>query len=299
MTNSSVPLFTFSEKERREQDDRLKTTIDNLWQAGGITWWRDRTPLVYAHERWLNMFKAGNSDVIPDYLNMILAMATTVSGYFIPVDHRPARQRRPGMMREGRVAFQVVVNTIREGAGVFTPGKLQRNAHYSLLAAHLLCWPEEIRDASDILDWCYPWPFVIRLDDEGAAYVQRQVDMDSTLETVANRIERAIHRDDRQAPRAAYNSLHKIGRRMQGKPERKAMKANRQQLAAVVARLIEEDPSRSYRDILYHNDGFKKAQQQFGTYMNVLSNLTKLMQEYSAETGWQRPKRRQPDWTHY
>jgi len=201
-----VPAFTFTSDERAAQDARLNPIIAELWKAGGITWWRNGPEFQAAHQRWLTMFSAADLRVIPDYLNMVLAMATTAAGPFVPVDLWPSVPPPVKLSPEGRLAFQVITNTIREGAGVFTPGKLRRNKHYFLLMAHVLLWPEEIRAGSDIIDLCYPWPFVIVLDEERTPRLQRQEDIRGEGWDIAQRIETTLFEDARQADDLPYGA---------------------------------------------------------------------------------------------
>jgi len=209
-----VPAFTFSDKERAAQDARLDPIIADLWEAGGdfsVTSWRS-DPEFHAltHQRWLDMFQAarttGDTTVIPNYLDAVLAIARTAAGPFIPIDVWPSVPRPTNLDHRGQVVFQVVANKMREGAGVFTPGKLRRNKHYFLLMAHVLLWPEEIRAGSDIIDLCYPWPFVIVLDEERTPRLQRQEDIRGEGWDIAQRIETTLFEDARQADDLPYGA---------------------------------------------------------------------------------------------
>ncbi len=218
-----VPAFTFTSDERAAQDARLNPIIAELWKAGGITWWRNGPEFQAAHQRWLTMFRAADLRVIPDYLNMVLAMATTAAGPFVPVDLWPSVPPPVKLSPEGRLAFQVITNTIREGAGVFTPGKLRRNKHYYLLVGHVLCWPEEIREGSDIIDPCYPWPFVIKVDEEGSPRLERQEDIRGEQWDIAQRIEMTLFEDARQVDRLPYGTSQTAKTRRDIKVERRLL----------------------------------------------------------------------------
>ncbi len=228
-----VPAFTFTSDERAAQDARLNPIIAELWKAGGITWWRNGPEFQAAHQRWLTMFSAADLRVIPDYLNMVLAMATTAAGPFVPVDLWPSVPPPVKLSPEGHLAFQVITNTIREGAGVFTPGKLRRNKHYYLLVGHLLCWPEEIREGSDIIDPCYPWPFVIKIDEEGSPRLERQEDIRGEQWDIAQRIEMTLFEDARQVDRLPYGTS-------QTAKSRRDMKAERRLFAGEIANRLYE-----------------------------------------------------------
>lgn len=201
-----VPAFTFSDKERATQDSRLDPIIAELWKAGGIPWWRNQPELRAAHEVWLTRTMAGDDGAMADYLNMVLAMAIAASTPFVPVDVWPDVPPPAKLDPKARLAFQVIANTIREGAGVFTPGKLRRNKHYALLVAHLLFWPEEIRQGADIFELCYPWPFIIRIDEEGSARLDRQEDIRDEGWDIAQRIETTLFEHARQADPLPYGT---------------------------------------------------------------------------------------------
>jgi len=202
----SAPAFTFTSDERAAQDARLHPIIAEIWKAGGVTWWRNGPEFQALHQRWLTMFSADDVRVIPDYLNMVLALATTAAGPFVPVDLWPSVPRPAAVSLKGHLAFQVVTNTIREGAGVFTLGKLRRNKHYGLLVAHMLCWPEPIEDASQILEPGYPWPFIIKVDEEGTPRLERQEDIRGEQWDIAQRIETTLFEDARQADDLPYGA---------------------------------------------------------------------------------------------
>jgi len=201
-----VPAFTFTSDERAAQDARLHPIIAELWKAGGITWWRNGPEFQALHQRWLTMFSAADLRVIPDYLNMVVAIATTAAGPFVPVDLWPSVPPPVKLSPEGRLAFQVITNTMREGAGVFTSGKVRRNKHYALLIAHMLCWPEEIHTGADLLPDCYPWPFVIKIDEEGTPRLERQDDIRGEGWGIAQRIETALFDEARQADPLPYGT---------------------------------------------------------------------------------------------
>lgn len=236
VARAPAPLFTFKDEERDAQDARLNPIIAELWKAGGITWWRNGPEFQALHQRWLTMFSADDLRVIPDYLNMVLAMATTTAGPFVPVDLWPSVPPPVKLSPEGRLAFQVITNTIREGAGVFTPGKLRRNKHYHLLIAHMLCWPEEIREGSDIIDPCYPWPFVIKIDEEGSPRLERQEDIRGEQWDIAQRIEMTLFEDARQVDRLPYGTS-------QTAKSRRDMKAERRLFAGEIANRLYETNS--------------------------------------------------------
>ena len=221
MSAPYVPAFTFTDDERAAQDARLNPIIAELWKAGGITWWRNGPEFQAAHQRWLTMFSAADVRVIPDYLNTVLAMATTAAGPFVPVDLWPSVPRPAAVSLKGHLAFQVVTNTIREGAGVFTLGKLRRNKHYGLLVAHMLCWPEPIEDASQILEPGYPWPFIIKVDEEGTPRLERQEDIRGEQWDIAQRIETALFEDARQVDRLPHGASHTAKSRRDMKVERR------------------------------------------------------------------------------
>lgn len=234
-----VPAFTFTPEERAAQDRRLNPIIADLWKAGGITCWRNGPEFQAAHQRWLTMFRAGNTDVIPDYLNTLLAMAIAAAGPFVPVDLWPSVPRPVELAPEGRVAFQVVTNRLREGVGVFTPGKLHRNKHYYLLVAHMLCWPEPIEDGHDIIDWAYPWPFVIVLDEERTPRLQRQEDIRGEGWDIAQRIETALFEEARQTDPLPYGASAAAVERHDRRHDR-AIRA-RVNVGRVVDRLYDEE----------------------------------------------------------
>ena len=250
-----VPAFTFTSDERAAQDARLNPIIAELWKAGGITWWRNGPEFQALHQRWLDMFRAADLRVIPDYLTMVLAMATTAAGPFVPVDLWPSVPPPVTLSPEERLAFQVITNTIREGAGVFTAGKVRRNKHYALLVAHMLCWPEEIREGSDIFDSCYPWPFVIKVDEEGTPRLERQEDIRGEQWDIAQRIETTLFEEARQADRLPHGASHTArGRR--------DMKAQRRLYAGEIAnRLYDTMPPKTiakhpaFKDALMADDG--------------------------------------------
>ncbi len=236
VTRAPAPLFTFKDEERAAQDSRLDPIIADLWKAGGIPWWRAQPEIQAAHEEWLTRTMAGDDGAMADYLNMVLAMAIAASAPFVPVDIWPNIPPPAKLDPDARVAFQVIANTIREGAGVFTAGKVRRNKHYALLVAHLLFWPEEIRQGGDIFDLCYPWPFVIRIDEEGSPRLERQEDIRDEGWGIAQRIEAALFDDARQVDRLPYGTS-------QTARSRRDMKAERRLFAGEIANRLYETNS--------------------------------------------------------
>jgi hypothetical protein len=233
MVARDLSFFTFTDKERAAQDSRLDPIIADLWKAGGIPWWRNQPELRAAHEEWLTRTMAGDTSAMADCLNMVLAMAIAASAPFVPVDVWPSVPPPAKLDPKARLAFQVIANTIREGAGVFTPGKLRRNKHYALLVAHLLFWPEEIGKGADIFDLCYPWPFVIKIDEEGSARLERQEDIRDEGWAAAQRIEATLFEDARQIDRLPYGTSPAA-------IDRRGMKAKRRLYAGEIANRLYE-----------------------------------------------------------
>jgi len=217
----STPAFIFSGEERAAQDARLDPIIARLWEADGegtVRWWRGAPEFqAMTHQRWLPLFRAGITEVVPDYLNAVLAMAIAAAGPFVPVDLWPSVPRPINLDHRGQVAFQVAAIRMRDGVGVFTPGKLCRNKHYALLVAHAILWPDEIHAGADLLPDCYPWPFVIKLDEEGSPRLERQEDIRGEGWDLAQRIETALFAVARQADDLPYGaSAASVERRERG-----------------------------------------------------------------------------------
>lgn len=226
-----TPAFSFSVDERTAQDARLDPIIADLWAARGeftVTWWRDSEPFrSVIHPLWLNMFAAarttGDTTVLGAYLNAVLALATTAAGPFVPVDLWPSMPPVYTLPRKGQFAFDVAANKMREGAHVFTPGKLRRNKHYFLLIAHLLLWPEEVHAGADLLPHCYPWPFIIKIDEEGTPRLERQEDIRGEGWDIAQRIEMTLFEDTRQVDRLPYGTSQTAKSRRDIKVERRLL----------------------------------------------------------------------------
>ncbi len=286
-------IASLTAQDRFEQDQRLNMVIPPLWQDETLLDVRRGLQWAHAHIHRVTAVDVGRG--YDWYVNGVLGLAMPGDAPFIPVDMWPWEPPRYTYTREAYSASQIVINLLRKGVGLFTPSDLTLNKHYALLIAHILLCPDDIVTAETIPD-PYPWPFVIRRKAQGTPYVEVQVDAESGLRRAAARVEGALHKSLQQAEPLPYGALSRSPLRQQpASPKPKTMKLKRRQLAELVARLLEEDHSRTYKDI-FDNDEFKAALKRLDIFMCALSNLTELMKQYSAETGWQRPKRKR-DWT--
>jgi hypothetical protein len=220
MADDSIPsvpgglAHLLTANDRRMQAARLDVLIARLHASGVLARYRSLASVqdIHArmrglHEQFIAALAAGDVDHVlrgptyfDAYVGLVLAMARAGDPQpFIPVDLWPSVPPPYPYSAEARMALQAILNLLREPIGLFTPGKLLLNAHYRLLAAHLLVSPEEIRQA-DALPTPYPWPFVIVLDAEGTPSLDRQPDLADEQRRAADRLESALRGSLKQAP---------------------------------------------------------------------------------------------------
>ncbi len=200
---------------RADQDERLDTqVIKPVWGTKAFTALREND---FWHPLHQHLDQAKNDEAITmqrrragidhihvpsmmgDYEQLVIALACANDKPFIPVDVWPDKPKPVEMPPEAHRVFQAVIDILRREIHLFTPGKLRLNKHYALLLAHLLLSPDEIHHAHDI-SVCYPWPFILRLDDEGSAHLERQRDITTDQQLAANMVERALFASEKQAP---------------------------------------------------------------------------------------------------
>ena len=120
-------------------------------------------------------------------------------GYFVPVDFWPIIPPPAALDATGRVGFKVVHDTQRAQAKVFDPATVRANRHYGLLIGHLIVCPDPIHTAAEIPEPAYPWPFVIVLPTQATPRVERQEDIGHEQWKIAERIERRLFKNAKQA----------------------------------------------------------------------------------------------------
>lgn len=209
-----VPAFSFTPEERRYQDRRLQSVIANAWrEEGGVVWWRSQPEVKEFHQQRARFYKVEGTHAWADYIEVVLAMTWAATGYFVPIDFWPFVPPPATLDRTGRLGFEVVLNTQREAAGVFSPDSLRANKHYALLLAHLIWCPDPIHDAANLIAPPYPWPVVLVKRDAAETFrLERQEDIDDSQWEVAERCERQLFREAKQT-RAYGVSAAAAGRR--------------------------------------------------------------------------------------
>lgn len=211
----ALPFDGFTEEERTYQDLRLNEIIAQLWSGAdkgnehSIKEWRDDPGVTYLRR---SLFALPRDAAVSAYFGLVRAIVAANSERsipFVPVDLPAAlwpHDTQPVALFDASLtAFHIAGNILRDEAGVFTPGKLRVNKHYTLLIAHMLCWHKEIRDAKQIIR-AYPWPFVVRIDEEGTPRVDRQPDIRGDQWDLASRIERTLFDSIQQTGALAYGT---------------------------------------------------------------------------------------------
>ncbi len=199
-TTPFVPAFTFTPEERSYQDRRLQSVIANAWrEEGGVVWWRSQPEVKEFHQQRARFYKVEGTLAWADYIEIVLAMTWAASGYFVPVDFWPFVPPPAKLDRTGHLGFEIVLNTQREAAGVFSPDNLRANKHYALLLSHLIWCPDPIHDAANLIAPPYPWPVVlVKRDAAETVRLERQEDIGDSQWAIAERIERRLFRDAKQ-----------------------------------------------------------------------------------------------------
>jgi len=196
---SDLSFSPFTHAQRREQDRRLQPVIAAAWeQEGGPAWWRRVPEVKETHQRLAQSYRVEGTLAWADYIEIVLAMTWAASGYFVPVDFWPFVPPPAKLDRTGHLGFEIVLNTQREAAGVFSPDNLHANKHYGLLLAHLIWCPDHIDDAAQLMAPLYPWPFVLKRDEVGILRLERQEDIGDSQWPIAERIERRLFKDAKQ-----------------------------------------------------------------------------------------------------
>ncbi len=200
MVARDLSFFTFMPEQRREQDGRLRSVIAAAWEKeGGVAWWRDLPEVKQQHRQWSSSYRAEGTQAWAEYVEIVLAMTWAATGYFVPIDFWPFIPPPVPLDRKGHIGFEVILNTQREVAGVFSPENLRANKHYFLLLAHLIWCPDPINDASHLIAPPYPWPFLLKQDEVKTFRLERQEDIGDTQWKIAEQIERKLFRDAKQA----------------------------------------------------------------------------------------------------
>lgn len=288
-----VPAFTFTSDERAYQDRRLRSVISSAWEKEeGIAFWRNTPEIKCVHRQWARSYRVPGTEAWSRYREMVLAMAWSAADYFVPVDFWPDAPPRTFLDQSQRVIFEVILNTQREVAGVFSPDRLRSNKHYYLLLAHLIWCPAPITEGNvaDIIA-PYPWPFVIRHDEMNIPRMEPQEDLGPDMEVTAMRVHRDLQRDARQAARTYDVSRAEVERRERVKQAR--LDAGR------VANILYKEYERQGKDniiarIMKHDD-FKKMCRRPGAEINITRrNVQLLRKEYLEAIEGYSPKRGRP-----
>jgi len=194
-----VPAFTFTSDERAYQDRRLRSVISSAWEKEeGIAFWRNTPEIKCVHRQWARSYRVPGTEAWSRYREMVLAMAWSAADYFVPVDFWPHKPPYGALNQKQQETFRDMLNTQRKVAGVFSPENLRANKHYALLFAHLIWCPDPIQDAAHPIAPPYPWPFVVRIEGRHK-YIERQEDIADNQWEIAERIERKLFRDTKQA----------------------------------------------------------------------------------------------------
>lgn len=226
VTNPSPLLFALTTENRLEQDKHLQPLMDLFWCS---EWFLSlRRELNEQHASFRRAIEANVEQGILLYIEHITDMVMPADEMIVPVDVWPwipprytdERKDYYEGFREVLDGVRMVLRGIRDDIGLFTPGRWRLNRHYDLLLAHLLLWPDNLKRASQIPD-PYPWPFILRLDKENAAHLERQRDITTSLQLAADRVERALFEGEKQAPPLARRASRKtLQKRDQRKDDR-------------------------------------------------------------------------------
>ncbi len=283
---------------RADQDKRLDIHIKTVWRTKAFIAlrendiWRPIHQHLYQRVRGEALAIQRRSEgggpihvpsMMGDYEQLVITLACANEKPFIPVDVWPSKPKPVEMPSEGHEVFQAAINVLRKEIGLFTPGKLRLNKHYNLLLAHLLLSPDEIHHAHDI-SVCYPWPFILRLDDEGSAHLERQRDITTSLQLAANKVERALFENEKQALRLARRASRKtVQKRNQHQDEQLSL--------GKIGYDLHTGPERiNYEGILIH-PRFTSARERMVTKITTTGALSAAIHAYCIANNRELPKR--------
>ncbi len=200
MVARDLSFFTFTDKERREQDGRLQPIIAAAWEKdGGVAWWRDLPEVKQQHRQWSSSYRVEGTQAWAEYVEIVLGMTWAATGYFVPIDFWPFIPPPIPLNQTGHRGFRDVLNGQRLVAGVFSLDNLRGNKHYALLLAHLIWCPDPIDDAAHLIAPPYPWPFLLKHDEVKTFRLERQEDIGHAQWQIAERIERRLFKNAQQA----------------------------------------------------------------------------------------------------
>jgi hypothetical protein len=207
-----------TDSEKAYQDARLQPHLDRGWSSGLFDRWRAQEAVVLVHDRLKALMQqvacaqtaaeqwAAADRYVREYEQLVLAIASAGDRRrLLPVDLWPYKPPRYEHTDETSLTFPLFFNVLRDKLGLFTEDFLLVNRHYTIMLAHVVVHPARITQASD-LPVPYPWPFVIRVDQEETPALDRQHDLTTKQDKLADRIDRALRASPKQGGRATYGA---------------------------------------------------------------------------------------------
>jgi hypothetical protein len=280
-----------------QQEEYLTSKIAVLWEKSDLRTICTAPLFQYAHQTLRELIAAGKPELlVPWYAQRILE----VSGYdeiwlSEGTDLGAHRIAAPPSGADDRRLYYVLVTRILDGAGLYNPQYPDENRHYRLLVAHLLIWPEEILDASQLVP-PFPYSWFIQEEQRRRPSFQPEQDITAQQERLVNTFNCIVRSASGKRKRATYRSVAKRITDKEPpavlKPARK-MSRNHKKVAQCALDLFEEDTTRTLQDVIDNEETFQRLQKELWhvVRINAVSTLYELLSRYEEQTGKKRPPR--------
>jgi hypothetical protein len=283
---------------RVRQEDYLKPLIQALWERSDLPAIRAAPLFQFAHAMLRDLITRGQPELLAVWYGQRILEVSGFDAVGLSQGTDPAAYRiaAPAMTAGDRQLYHALVSCILDGAGLYDRQYPEDNRHYRLLVAHLLLWPKEIHDASQIVP-PFPWPWFVQ-EERGRRLSIRpeQAITAREQEELVNRLNGILRNPSGKRPRAAYGSLRQTARSDAPDAAKPAMSPEYETVAKVACDLLDADPYLTLGRVV-ESRGFRHAQVKLWdkVRINSVSRLSELLTKYRQLSGRSKtPRRRDP-----